>query len=346
MKKLFLLSAFFIFTCNSDNNEDENTQEQDQSIKVVNNGTGAVLEINDSEDSDLLKIVQAVPAVSGEYSSKTPIMLFFNDKVLIESISDSFIIKQNDELIGGTISISEAANGYAIFVFIPNEEFDGDATITITVSTDILDDGGNPLVNEFLLEFTTVIDSSGNFDENNNFENNTSGVSFIGDGDILNGPSGCVSAQNGEDFAVITTGSQLVSTGTAIDEASSMMILGPITDRDVSSLSFYYNFVSSEFQEFVGSEFDDTAIFTIYGPDGSYSSFITSVNYVEEINNTECDGFAGLPDDGDEYAGQTDWTSQTYNFLDVGTPSYIVFTITDVGDEFYSSAIAIDNISY
>jgi len=346
MKKLLLLSFLFIFACSSDDDKEEIDQEQDPFINIINNGTGAVIEITDSEDSDLLEIVQAVPAISGKFSSKTPVMLFFNDKVFLESISESFIIKQNDAIIGGTISISEASNGYAIFVFIPNEEFEVDATITITLSTNILDDGGNQLVNEFLLEFTTVNDTSGNFDKNNDFENGTSGVSFIGDGYVLNGPSGCVNAQNGEDFAVITTGNQLVSTDAAIDNSSSLMILGPISDTNVSSLSFYYNFISSEFQEWVGSEFDDTAMFTIYGPEGSYSSFITSVNTVSENNNTECNGFAGLPDDGDEYAGQTEWTPQTYNFSNVGTPSYIVFTITDVGDDILSSAIAIDNISY
>ena len=160
MKKLLLLSFLFIFACSSDDDKEEIDQEQDPFINIINNGTGAVIEITDSEDSDLLEIVQAVPAISGKFSSKTPVMLFFNDKVFLESISESFIIKQNDAIIGGTISISEASNGYAIFVFIPNEEFEVDATITITLSTNILDDGGNQLVNELLLEFTTVNDTS------------------------------------------------------------------------------------------------------------------------------------------------------------------------------------------
>ena len=45
MKKLLILFALFILACSSDDDKEEIDQEQDPFINIINNGTGAVIEI-------------------------------------------------------------------------------------------------------------------------------------------------------------------------------------------------------------------------------------------------------------------------------------------------------------
>ena len=312
---------------------------------IVNNGDAGVTSITDKEDQDALAIVQAVPSVSdASYPSSIPIMFFFNDKIYLNSLKDNFTVEQNGKTVGGTITINKAANGYAILTFTPSQAFSVNANITVTIKKDVEDDGGNGLYEDYILTFTTVAGSTLNFDSNKSFESGTTGVLFMGDGAVLSGTQGSVSPENDSKFGVITSGDLLVSSGSAIGGASSLMLLGPI-NTDLSSLTLHYDFASSEFNEYVGSEFDDCAMITIYGPNGSYSAVITSVNTIGTAN-TQCTGFAGLPDEGDNYAGHTGWVSKTYSFSKVGTPAYIIFTVTDVSDQILSSALAIDDISY
>lgn len=335
MKKLLTIFLFSVlimtFGCKK-----EDPPPPEPTYTIVNNGDAGVTSITDVGDQVPLEIVQAVPSVSGaSYPLSVPIMFFFDDKIYLNSLEDDFIVEQNGTTVGGTITINEAANGYAILTFTPSQAFSADADITITIKKDVEDDGGNGLVEDYILTFTTIAGSTQSFDTNKSFESGTTGVFFMGDGAVLSG------------FGVITSGSQLVSSNSAIGGASSLMLLGPINTA-LTSLTFQYDFGSSEFNEYVGSEYDDVAVITIYGPKGSYSAIITSVNLIGTNNfqNTGSGGFAGLPDAGDNYAGHTDWVSKTYSFSNVGTPAYIIFTVTDVSDHIYSSALAVDNISY
>lgn len=124
-----------------------------------------------------------------------------------------------------------------------------------------------------------------------------------------------------------------------------MMILGPI-EKNIKNLSFHYDFISAEFNEWVGSVFDDCVVMTIYGPYGSYSIMLTSVNIIGQ-DNTQFNDYPNMPDEGDPYAGHIGWTAANINDIPyVGTPAYISFTVTDVGDTIYSSIFTIDNINY
>src|SRR5690606_21991849 len=123
---------------------------------------------------------------------------------------------------------------------------------------------GQPLGQDMVYNYTTFSDPSGSFEGNEGFENGNNGVLFIGDGNILTGPQGCIDPFGGTSFGAITTGSQLISGEAAIGDASSIMILGPY-NSGVSSVSFNYNFLSSEFQEFVDSEYDDSLMAVVVG---------------------------------------------------------------------------------
>jgi hypothetical protein len=82
-------------------------------------------------------------------------------------------------------------------------------------------------------------------------------------------------------------------------------------------------------------------MFTIYGPKGTHSEIITSVNRVK-YDNTRFENYPGMPDTGDDYAGHTGWQRYRIENVDVGSPAYIIFTVTDVGDDIFSSILAVD----
>lgn len=310
---------------------------------IVNNGSAGVTSITDTEDDSALRVVQAVPAVQNvDYPKTIPVLLFFDDKIFLNSIEDGGIeVTQNGNVIGGNVYINEGANGYAIMTFVPTETFTSGKNIVVSL-TGIQDDGGNEIEGGvYSLTFDTNDQNMGAFDGNGDFSS-TDGVLFLGDGNIINDQS-CLSS--GSNYAAITSGDMLVSDDSAIGGASSIMILGEI-DSDISSLTFDYNFLSAEFDEYVDSQFDDSVIITIVGPSNAHSEFITSVNTIGTDGNSECTDFQNMPDTGDDFSGATGWITKTINFSNVGSPAYVIFTVTDVADQIYSSVLAVDNVSY
>lgn len=345
MKKIYgLLTLGILFIAYGCSKDDDGSKPVSTDYKIVNIGNGGVNTI-DSSITEPLTVVQAIPAVENtDYPKSIPIILFFNSKIYLNSLEGNIEVTQSGEKVGGTITINEGANGFAIMTFTPNKSFDAGTTINFSLG-DVQNNGGNGFpMGGYSLTYETNNQSSGNFDGNGGFENQEQGVLFLGDGAVMQGTQGCVSPTEGNHFAAITTGNQLISNGSAIGGASSMMVLGAI-DKNLSSFSFSYNFLSSEFNEYVGSQFDDSVIITIVGSNGAHSEFLTSVNTVEH-DNTQCHGFPGLPDGGDDYAGETGWINKTLTFPGVGSPAYVIFTISDVGDTILSSVLTVDGITY
>jgi hypothetical protein len=363
-----LMTAFF---AGCDKNESEENEIDYSQFKIINNGTGAVEAITDPNDTDPLEIVQTIPSLGnlasnsapsarqgkdlpllraaqttsiGSFPANLPIMFFFNDKIYLNSVKDNIEIIVDEESIKGVIAINEGANGYAILTFTPWKEFTINKTISVTVKKGIQDKGGNKMLADVKITYQTSKGSNGNFDGNKGFEKGDEGLVFIGDGAVITGEAPLL-AQEGQSLAAISSGEAIVSeSGYAIGNTSSMVILGPIS-KSISSVSFYYDFISAEFNDYVNTEFDDCAMITVYGPKGSYSEFINSVNKIG-YSNTAFSGFPKMPDGGDNYAGHIGWTSRKINFSEVGSPAYITFTVTDVSDQILSSILAIDNISF
>lgn len=351
MKKILFLAASFIwlFIVGCSSSDEENVAEGPEAAtyKIINNGNASVTSVTDSGDAMGLSVAQAIPSVSGNvYPSNMPIVFFLDDKILLPSITtESFKVKENGVAVGGVISINEASNGFAIFTFTPKHQFKSSASIEIVLTTDLKDDGGNGFASEVAYHYTTAAVQPANFDTNGGFENGDDGVNFIGDGNIMTAPQGCMNVFNGTNFAAISTGSQLVSDQTAIGEASSIMIVGPVADA-VSTVTFNYNFLSAEFQEFVGSVYDDSFVVIVYGDDGAYTEMINSVNLIGTAGNTQCTGFPGMSDAGDVYYGSTGWLSKTLTFPSVGANAHVIFIATDVTDQIYSTVVGIDDVSF
>jgi len=316
-------------------------------FSIISNGNGAVSEINDLADNAPLAIVQTIPSFNDKestantYLSNAPVVFFFNDKVYLNSIEDNLDIIADGKPVDGTITINEGANGFAVLTLTPNDPLPAGANISVTVRREMQDDGGNSMQNEISLSYIAEQGSGTNFDKNNfGFEAGDNGIAFTGDGAVIPARGDLVPFE-GSRHTAISTGTRIVSAnGTAIGSSSSQILLGPI-QQPFSSLTFHYNFISAEFNEFVGSVYDDNAMVTIYGPKGVHTEIITSVNRVARKNERFAN-FPRMPDTGDTYAGHTGWQRCHIENINVGTPAYIIFTVTDVGDTAYSSILAID----
>jgi hypothetical protein len=353
MKKYLLLLAscamVFAVGCSSDDDATTPapTAPEAATYKVINNGNGGVTVVSDNADALSLKIAQAIPSESGRvYPSNMPIVFFLDDKILLSSITtESFIVKENNVAVGGVISVNEASNGFAIFTFTPKHAFKPSATIAITLTSELKDDGGNGFDQDTTYSYTTAALQPASFDTNGGFENGSDGVNFIGDGNVMTGQQGCMGPFGGSNFGAISTGDHLISPDDAIGGASSVMIVGPVAEP-VSSITFNYNFLSAEFQEWLGSVYDDSFVVIVYGDNGAYTEMVNSVNLIGLDGNTQCTGFPGMADAGDDYYGSTGWLTKTMTFPSVGANAHVIFIATDVTDHIYSTIVGVDDVSF
>jgi len=318
-------------------------------LAIIIRGNAVVTEIEDTDCADPLAIVQtipsfelAVPVEERTYHASAPLIFFFNDRIYLHSIAENIRVTADGVPIDGTIVINEGDGGFAVLSFTPNEPFPTGGEIVVVIGRGMQNAGGNEMLEDIGLAFIAEQGADTYFVGNYGFEQGDIGVTFMGDGAIMSARGPLVPFE-GNYFAAISTGSRIVSRYyIAMGLTTSQIVLGPIPEP-FFSISFYYNFISAEFNEYVGSEFDDTAMISINGPGGAHEERITSVNMIG-FDNMPFIGFPGMPDDGDPYVGYTGWLNFRIDNIDVGSPAYIIFTVTDVGDEFFSSILAIDAI--
>ena len=329
--------------------EDSGTPSASPSVFTVMVNAGAVTEITPTGSTEPLRIVQTIPSFreaespDNTYQADAPVIFFFSEAIYLGSLEDNIVITADGIPVDGTIVINESAGGYAILTFTPAEALPDGAVVEITMRQGLMDGGGNPMAMDLNLSYITEEGSQTIFRRDNfGFEAGNDGVIFSGDG-AISPARGSLLPYEGNYYAAISTGTRIVSpSGIAIGLRSSQIQLGPIMEP-FTSLGFYYDFISAEFNDYVDSEFDDTAIITIYGPYGVYNEVITSVNIVR-YENSRFSAYPNMPDDGDEYAGHTGWQFFRIENIDAGTPAFIIFTISDVGDDHLTSILAVDSI--
>jgi len=131
------------------------------------------------------------------------------------------------------------------------------------------------------------------------------------------------------------------STGPEGDQVAATLnkTLNFVADSDFT-IKFYYNFVSEEFPEFVGTEFDDKLTIKLVAPDGS-ETILTQ----ESINASSFFPVSGIDfQGGDDTVGQTGWKPISKTIaVKKGAGSYKII-IEDAGDDVYDSAVLLDNI--
>jgi hypothetical protein len=143
---------------------------------------------------------------------------------------------------------------------------------------------------------------------------------------------------------ILSTGSGIASVDSALDSAASYLTCR-VNKPAAQTLDFEFNFISAEFNEYIGSEFDDTAILVISGSRKSEMYVLGTVNAIGFENKPLSAGLKNFPDMGDSYAGESGFRKFTVPLREFGDKIAFSLIISDVGDKNYSSVIKLKNIS-
>ncbi|MEW5849461.1 MAG: hypothetical protein AB2A00_11640 [Myxococcota bacterium] len=103
---------------------------------------------------------------------------------------------------------------------------------------------------------------------------------------------------------------------------------------------FDYDFLSQEFDGYVGSVFDDTFSVTVAGAGGSYTETVTTVNLVGVAASVP----VNVP--WDTAFQHTGWRTHRVDLRGLEGDLTITFSITDVGDSAFGSVALLDNIRF
>jgi hypothetical protein len=322
--------------------------------------------ITDPDDKTLPSVVQVIPPDgTTEVDPGTIIVLFFDDVLISSTVTTSSVQVTRFETgdpIPGQLFLGQSQAGNTIVTFVPTGTLPVEELIDVDLPSagGVQDDGGNELASAFSMSFQTAGSSAAAFDSDNwGFEDGTTGFSISGDGarlieqeDIIPPQGSWMAAiSSGEDY----WGEGVVSTTEALDYTTSVLTTGDITvPGETTTLKFDYDFVSAEFNEWVGSEFDDTFVVAIRGSSGVYSEVVTSVNVVGVVGTvpvtlptsfSDAD-YTLAPGDGEDGAGRTGWTTKSINISSLGNPISIAFIVSDVGDWDWTTIVFIDNIRF
>lgn len=297
----------------------------------------------DPNDTQELSIVQTIPPNNSiDMDPNTSISIFFDDEINPSTLNDLSIqvTDSSGAPIYGDYSGVLSTYGNTILNFQPKNILPSWDEITVTLIKDsgLEDDGGNNLTAVYSFSFQTGQEVGSPADLG--FELGETGWIFSGDGAIVSSPPmENIFPTEGNYMAGISTGD--VFGGTPLQNTTSVLSSGPI---DVPSgnnyISFDYDFISQEFDEWVDSKYDDVFKVSITGPLASNNEIVTSVNIIG-VDDSFPVNFGGLSD-----ADETGWIQKTINISSLGSPITISFTVSDVGDEAYSSVVLIDNINF
>ena len=169
---------------------------------------------------------------------------------------------------------------------------------------------------------------------NGDFETgDLTGWELSGAGDVITS-LGPISPYEGNYMAMISSGSG------AVGGASSALEQSFTVPAGATRLTIHYNFVSEEYPEWVGSQYNDVFNATLHTPDGSREIAF------EEVNSANFQPVSGIPcGSGDCTWGQTGWLTASIDVSQwAGTDDTLTLTVHDVGDTIYDTVVLIDDI--
>ncbi|MBN2323188.1 MAG: Ig-like domain-containing protein [Spirochaetes bacterium] len=325
-------------------------------------GTGGV---TDADDDTPPSVVQAVPPnMSSGVDPATVIALFFDDALIASTVTTSSVQvtrQVNGDPIAGQLFLGQSQAGNTIVTFVPSGTLPLSEWIDVYLPATggVQDDGGNELAYAQGMSFQAAGSSAPALPGDNlSFEQGDTGIVFSGDGIRLGGAQGEIAPSDSSWMAAISSGEDyigggVVSSNEALDYTTSILTTGDITVT-ANILKFDYDFVSAEFNEWVGSEFDDTFVVAVRGPSGVHSEVVTSVNIVGTVPSvpvslpaafTEAD-YTLASGDGEDGAGRTGWNTKSLDVSSFGSPISIAFIVSDVGDSDWTTIVFIDNIRF
>ena len=296
------------------------------------------------------QIVQAVPTPdSAHIPASAPIMFFADGTGFAVTFSVTAYTLEDTIDITDDVSLVTLTSGAGkdVYVLAPRSGYPLGASIVVTFSGDLVGsavfnvDHDAPPFAEGQLDFEG--DPNPELECTSSVGATSLPIGWTGFGDVgVISEIGSIVPTSGTNAMVMTTGAALC--GTALSETSSMIVSGPIRGLgDSPSLTFDYNFQSSEFDDYCQTDYDDTLLAVLSGPEGAVATVVDSVNLVcDEGTHVDAE-FPTMPDAGDSIYKET---GNTVFGLEgpVGSPAVLAFVLTDVQDADLSSLVSIDNI--
>jgi hypothetical protein len=136
----------------------------------------------------------------------------------------------------------------------------------------------------------------------------------------------------------------IISTGLGFTEATGSISQGFLIEEGVTTLSLRWNFLSEEFMEYVGSQYQDYFRIAIEPEDGA--EVVIFYKAIDDIANeySLVEVSPGIVfDQGDVY--MTGWQQFTYDVSSyAGKGAKLTLSAGDIGDSIYDTAILLDDI--
>jgi len=151
---------------------------------------------------------------------------------------------------------------------------------------------------------------------------------------------GQIRPREGRRMALISTGPGSASTRATLGKT--LEVDASLIDADELTLSFRYNYVSSEFPHYVESIFNDQFRAVVRLPSGTELVVVQ-----EEVNTTAWTPVTGITlPSGDGTVGQSGWrtASVTIDVADLDGENSLEFEVFDVGDDIFDSLALIDDV--
>jgi hypothetical protein len=140
-------------------------------------------------------------------------------------------------------------------------------------------------------------------------------------------------------MAMLTTGPDSAVTASTLTRQFRVL-----PDNDAFELRFSYNYVTEEYPEFVGSQFNDDLTVTLITPGGNRIPLA-----FESVNTTGWTPISGIDfPGGDSTVGQSGWKTAQVSvpIADLQGASTFQLEISDRGDSIYDSAVLLDDIRF
>lgn len=295
-------------------------------------------------------IVQAVPpADTANIPAYSPIMLFADSTYSGVSFTVAAHTLSGVLDITSQVAVTSLTSGAGkdVYVLTPKQGYPLGASIVVTIGgpwtgTIVFNvDHASPAYAEGALDFENAPNADVECGGANGSASLPLGWTGFGDFGIIPETGSVEPTSPGSALALST---EAFLCGRALEGTSSLVVSGPIRGFGNSpSFVFDYNFQSTEFDDFCDSEFDDTLLAVLSGPNGAVATMVDSVNVVCSRNDHADGTFPGMPDDGDSVYKETGNRAFTLEGP-VGSPAVLSFVVTDVSDDIYSTLVSIDSI--
>ncbi len=280
--------------------------------------------------------VQSVPPAGSPPVSGCAACAFFLNRPVEGKLSYSVHAGDADITSRTMLLTVKSAQGNPIVVLAPLTPFPPDSLIRAEIR--VADPDGEVTHS---LEFRTGPAPPAAALARYGFEENNASLSAQGDFSASLA-LGVLVPREGARMGVLSTGSMLG--GEAVTETTSLLSMGPFSvpgaSGDDRQVTLQYDFLSAEFDQYVGTQFDDAFLVILSGPQGAQARLVTSVNAVGREASVPPTGEV-LPQGAMEH---TDWRTFTLRAR-VGRTACLTFILTDVGDAALESVVALDSIA-